>query len=189
MFHAGTGSEITFSGNATLAAYQQALASVIYFNGAIEPSREPVRLVQFQVFDGIFSSNTVTGSVNIILVDDNPLQLDCGAGVVNFTEGSGSSIALADSLTLSDLDSNHIVSGASVIITNEQEGDEILVDSSLTGSISIEPSGGGSRTWVDLVGEAMAMQYQVSHQTVLLSINKVMQFFCIYITCRKFFVI
>lgn len=153
-----TSNEITFSGNGTLAAYQQALTSVVYFNGAEEPSVDPVRQVLFQVYDGIFFSNRVTGFVNITLVDDNPPMLDCGAGVVTFTEGSASPVPLASFLTLSDSDADHVFTSASIVLTNPQADDEILVDASLSTSISVQSSSG---TRVDLTGSAMAMEYQV----------------------------
>lgn len=131
---------------------------MVYFNGAIEPLADTVRLVHFQVFDGTFSSNVLTGVVNITLVDDNPLTLDCGAGVVSFTEGSGSPVSLTGFLTLSDLDTDHTVSAASVAIVNAQEGDEILVDSSLATSISVQSS---SAARIELVGGGTVIEYQV----------------------------
>lgn len=149
---------ITFSGRGTIGTYQQAFASIVYFNGASEPTMNPVRQVQFQVFDGVFRSNVVTGFINVTLLNDNPLMLNCGAGMSSFIEDSETPIPLAGFLTLSDLDSNHIVSAASVIITNPQEGDEIQVDSSLAGPIGIQQSGG---TRLALTGAATAMQYQV----------------------------
>lgn len=157
---AATSNNITFSGNASLAAYQQALSSVVYFNGATEPSVDLVRMVLFQAFDGTFPSNVQTGFINVTLVDDNPLSLDCGAGVFGFTEGSGSPVSLAALLALSDLDADHEVSAASVVIGNAQLGDAIAVDAGLVpSSISMGPGGDGTR--IQLVGITTAMQYQV----------------------------
>ncbi len=154
---------ITFSGQSTIAVYQQALASVLYFNGANEPSTQPSRRVQFQVFDGIFYSNSIVGLINITLVDDNRLVLDCGAGISSFSEGQQVPVLLASFLSLSDLDSNHVVSGASVMITNAQQGDSIQFDSSLVmGSISIAQL---DEARIELSGIVMAMQYQVRGTT------------------------
>ena len=149
---------ITFSGSASLASYQQALASVVYFNSATEPSEGIIRAIQFQVFDGTFSSPVLTGLVNITLVDDNPLILQCGVGVVSFTEGSTTPISLAGLLTVSDLDADHEVLSASVAIGNTQQGDEIAVDAGLSSSINVRSTNGSS---IELVGIATDTQYQV----------------------------
>lgn len=157
--NAGTGTNITFSGAGTLATYQQALASVEYFNGATEPSADMLRLVEFQVFDGVFLSNTAMGLVNISLVDDNPLLLSCSPGLLSFSEGSTEPVSLASLLTLSDLDSDHVVLSVSVDIANAQEGDEIMADSGVVAeSITIQQNGVDR---VYLTGEARAMEYQV----------------------------
>ena len=129
-----------------------------YFNAADEPSRDPTRQVVFQVYDGVFFSNRVTGFVNITLVNDNPAMLDCGAGVVSFTENSPSPVPLASFLTLSDVDADHVFTGASIVVTNPQAGDELLVDSSLSSSISVQSSNG---TGLGLTGSAAAIEYQV----------------------------
>ncbi len=131
---------------------------MVYFNEAIEPTLDPARLVQFHVFDDRYASN-ITGFVNISLVNDNNLTLDCGAGLFSFTEGSNTPVFLAGLLSLSDLDTDHTVSEASVEITNAQLGDEIAVSSSLSSFIRIQQSNNGAR--VDLSGEAMVTEYQV----------------------------
>ena len=138
--------------------YQQALASVFYSNEASEPSMEPIRRIQFQVFDGLFSSNVLVGFVSINLEDDNQLMLDCGAGIVIFSEGSLNPVSLAAFLTLSDLDSNHVIVAASVSIANAQQGDEIQLNSLLANQINIQQTDG---IFLNLTGEATAMQYQV----------------------------
>ena len=56
---------IRFSGNASVSAYEQALSSVFYMNAAAAPSRIPLRRVTYEVTDGIFTSNTLTGLVNV----------------------------------------------------------------------------------------------------------------------------
>lgn len=56
---------IRFSGNASVSAYEQALSSVFYMNAAAAPSRTPLRRVTYEVTDGIFTSNTLTGLVNM----------------------------------------------------------------------------------------------------------------------------
>ena len=56
---------IRFSGNASVSGYEQALSSVFYMNTAAAPSRTPLRRVTYEVTDGIFTSNTLTGLINV----------------------------------------------------------------------------------------------------------------------------
>lgn len=131
----------------------------MYFNGIDEPPSDSInRLVLFQVFDAAFSSNVLTGEIAFTLVDDNPLLLNCGVGVVSFTEGAEFPVSLAGSLTISDLDSDHVVSAASVAIGNPQQGDAISVSSSLAPAISVQHI---DSTRIVLAGDAMDTDYQV----------------------------
>ena len=115
------------------------------------------------MFDGIFYSNFIVGLINITLIDDNRLMLDCGAGIISFLEGNQDPVPLSSFLSLSDLDSNHVVSGASIRITNAQQGDLIQFDSSLvTSPINIAQL---DEARIELSGRAMAMQYQVRGMT------------------------
>ena len=131
-----------------------ALSAIIYMNDAPEPSREN-RSVVFQVSDGVHSSNELTGTIYIRLVDDNPLVLSCGADVVGFTEGS-SVVNLSQLLVLSDADSNHEVSMGRVFIENPEPGDAIgLV---ISGPLRVQLV---NNTGVLIDGVGTAMQYQV----------------------------
>lgn len=153
---------INITGAGTVATYQQALASVQYFNGAEEPSASSLREVEFRVHDGDFFSNVATGFVNITLLDDNPAMLDCGNRMVSFTEDSSTPVPLASFLTLSDRDTDHFFTGASVAITNPQEGDEIVVDGTLSASVRVQLV---STTRIELTGDATGMEYQVRIST------------------------
>lgn len=119
---------------------------------------DPVRLVIFQVYDGVFFSDPVVGFVNITLRDDNPPMLECGSGMVSFIEDSVSPVPLATYLSLSDLDSDHVLTGAIIAITNPQEGDEILINSSVSNSVRIQSS---TSSRIELVGDATDLEYQV----------------------------
>lgn len=132
----------------------------MYINEAPEPTREPVRRVQFQVFDEQFESNVITGMIRITLINDNRLMLACGGGRFEFIEESQTPIMLASSLSLSDRDSDHVVLAARVSVTNAQEGDEISILASNSSSVSVQQV---TSTLVELSGSAMAMQYQVSN--------------------------
>ena len=157
--YAGTSTNITLSGQATVAVYQQALLALTYLNTADEPTKDPPRRVDMQVFDGRFFSNVATGFVNITLVNDNRLMLLCGGGLPMFTEGSTIPLPIASSLTVSDVDADHVLSSATVTLENAQMGDEIQVNDSARGELTVEQSSGVSIT---ITGQAMAAQYQVS---------------------------
>lgn len=125
---------------------------------APEPSHVPPRRITIEVNDGIFTSNTLTGLVNITLVNDNLLTLVCGVGVANFTEGRDSPVLLAQSLSLVDLDANHMILAARVAIQNPQEGDMIGVNTTgVGGGLEVQPNAGG----ITISGEATSAEYQV----------------------------
>ena len=147
---------ITFSGRGTLAAYEMALSSVIYFNTAVEPTLTN-RTVSFQVFDGNSFSNIANGVISIALVDDNPLMLMCGTGVANFEEESASPIPLAELLILRDADVDHMITGAEVSVQNPQLGDVLALGSDSGLSITRE-----SDTMIVVTGVAEDSVYQVS---------------------------
>ena len=148
---------IVFSGSASVSDYQQALSAVGYINRAPEPSPS-TRSVLYTVSDGIFTSNTATASLTLALINDNMLMLSCGAGVVNFMEGSQDPVPVASQLTLVDLDADHMITGASVDIGAPQEGDEISLDSSVTTDLDIVFQ---SATSVQVSGIAADNNYQV----------------------------
>ena len=159
MQYAGTSTNITLTGRATVAVYQLALFALTYLNTADEPTKDPPRRIDMQVFDGRFFSNVATGHVNISLVNDNRLMVICGGGSPMFTEGSTTPVPIASSLTVSDLDADHMLSSATVSLENAQAGDEIQVNDSARGELTVEQSSG---VLITITGQAMAAQYQVS---------------------------
>ena len=150
---------ITFTGAASVAAYEQALRLVTYQNTAPEPHHSQ-RQLTFQVSDGQFVSNVLQGAININLTDDNPLQLVCGSGSVGFTEGSNAPMNITHELTLSDLDVNHIVTSARVEIENAQEGDRIAVSPPSSGPLTVVNV---NDTMVEITGESQVTEYQVKN--------------------------
>ena len=149
---------ISLTGQGTVAVYQQALFAITYLNTANEPTRDPSRRVEMQVFDGRFYSNVATGFVNISLVNDNRLMLLCDGGLPMFMEGSTTPLPIASSLIVSDLDANHMLSSATVTLENAQTGDEIRINDSAHEGPTVEQTSGVSIT---IGGQAMAAQYQV----------------------------
>ena len=142
-----------------MAVYQQALLAITYLNTADEPTKDPPRRVDVQIFDGQFYSNVATGFVDISLVNDNRLMLICGGGLPMLTEGSTTLLPIASSLAVSDLDADHVLSSATVTLENAQAGDEIQVNDSARGELTVEQSSG---VLITVTGQAMAAQYQVS---------------------------
>ena len=140
-------------GSAHISSYEQALSSITYINNALEPTGEN-RTVIFQVSDSVHSSNELVGTIFVRLEDDNPLILSCDPGIVDFIEGSGP-INLAESLMLSDVDSNHEISSAIVLIENSEVGDAINLTPS--GSFNVQTT----TESILIVGVGNAAQYQV----------------------------
>ena len=141
-----------------MAIYQEALFAITYLNTADEPTKDPPRRVEMQVFDGRFFSNKAVGFVSISLVNDNRLMLLCGGGLPMLTEGSTIPLPIASSLTVSDLDTNHMLSSAIVMLENAQVGDVIQLNESAHGGLTVVQTSGVSIT---VSGQAMAAQYQV----------------------------
>ena len=164
-FHspAAEGNLVTLTGRGSIPVYQQALSSVTYINQADEPNSDIQREIVFQVYDGQQASNEMRGYVNISLVNDNRLMLLCDAGLSTFVEGSDSPIYLVPSLSLIDRDLDHVVSTANVTIQNAQDGDRIQINSSGSGGLVIEQSGGVS---IIISGDGMAAQYEVRGEMV-----------------------
>lgn len=123
-----------------------------------------MRVVTFQVFDGVHSSAPVSGQINISLVSDQPIMLSCGVSMTTFEEGSTTPTQLTPSLVLVDLDVDHVISSATVTISNAQMGDSIRVDSVVAGSLSVVNSGES----VSIRGDGSATQYEVHKVTALL---------------------
>ena len=151
---------ITLNGPATAAVYQQALYAITYLNTADEPTKDPPRRVQLQVYDGRFFSNIATAYVNISLVNDNRLMLVC-SGMHTFIEEFPNPLPVASSLMILDLDADHVISTATVMLENAQTGDEIQVNESASQGLTVEQTSGVSIT---MSGQAMAAQYQVNIQ-------------------------
>lgn len=146
---------ISFSGEASVNHYQQALRAVTYQNSAPEPSSAS-RTIVYQVSDEEFASNNLTGYITIGLIDDNDLILSCGSSPVLYTEGSSTTI-ISSTLMLSDLDDDHQVTSASIAITNPQNGDGLSVGS--VDGLSVANNG----VDIQITGESTASAYQVEN--------------------------
>ena len=83
-FNAGTGI-LSFSGSATLAAYQAALRSVTYVNTSDTPTTT-TRTVAWSGYDGTTNSAPVTSTITVAAANDAPV-LTAG-GALAYTEGA-----------------------------------------------------------------------------------------------------
>ena len=140
-----------------MTAYEQVLTLVTYRNIAPEPHHSQ-RQLTFQMNDGQFASNVLQGAININLTDDNPLLLVCATGSDVFTEGANTPVNLTHGLTLTDLDLNHVVTAARVVIQNAQEGDRITVSSPSSGPLAVANM---NDSVVQITGHGSAADYQV----------------------------
>uniref|UniRef100_A0A1X7V4J9 Cadherin domain-containing protein n=1 Tax=Amphimedon queenslandica TaxID=400682 RepID=A0A1X7V4J9_AMPQE len=148
---------ITISGPAPLLIYQQILSTITYTNTAPEPSMGN-RSIQYRVNDGIFSSDIIQSTVSVSLINDNPLILTCDGQTNQFTEGSGEAIFIGPSVSVSDLDSDHVISGADVMIVNGFSGDFISLPQSAVSGLHVTV--GVNDTSLRIEGNGTAAEYQ-----------------------------
>lgn len=92
-------------GNASLEDYQRALRTLTYRNLHVEPDTG-LRRIHIFVMDDLHVSNTVTISINIALINDNPPQLMTNGLTLSHVETSTSSlnVGTAADITLTDAD-------------------------------------------------------------------------------------
>ena len=72
-----------------LSNYQSVLSSLVYRNERFEPSPSN-RTISLYVNDGSFNSNTVSITITISLVNDNPLVLSCSPSFLYYKENINS---------------------------------------------------------------------------------------------------
>ena len=151
---------IIITGQGSVAVYQEVLSSITYLNTASPPTKNPPRRIEMQVFDGTFKSNIATGFVNISLVSDNSLMINCSSSLPTFTEGTLNPQPVANSLTVYDTDL--MINYATVILDNAQLGDEIGVNS-MPGGLTVNQT---SPVSIVISGQGTASQYQVTPFTM-----------------------
>ncbi|WP_440994871.1 hypothetical protein, partial [Cysteiniphilum litorale] len=133
-FNAGTG-VMTLTGSDTVANYQAALRSVLYYNTSDNPSTL-ARTVSFVVNDGDVNSTAATSTINVNAV--NNLPVITAGGTLNYTENDAASV-IDGTITVSDEDDTHIEEATVTITANYVNGEDILafVDTAnITGSFN-----------------------------------------------------
>lgn len=115
---AATGS-LTLSGIDTIANYNAALHSVTYQDQLPVPNTAATRTVEFQVTDGIFTSNAVSRNLTDRATSTSPV-LSGVNGTVNFVEGAAP-VTIAPNLAIDSL----TVTSATVSFVNWQGEDRV----------------------------------------------------------------
>ncbi|OED37189.1 hypothetical protein AB833_24385 [Chromatiales bacterium (ex Bugula neritina AB1)] len=122
-FNALTG-VMTVTGTDTVAAYQAALRAVTYENNSDNPSTVS-RTVTFTVDDGNTNSAAVSRNIDIIAVNDAPVQSTIEATAIAYSENDGN-VAVTSTITLSDVDDTNLASASVSITSNYVAGEDIL---------------------------------------------------------------
>ncbi len=112
----GSETIVTFTGSASKAVYQTAIAAVTFSNTTETPDSTD-RIVTVQVSDGTYSSNTATSTVHVVSVNDpSIIDLNSAASAgdvtrgnaVTFTEGDAAVSLATGSAEVSDITENDI---------------------------------------------------------------------------------
>ena len=82
-----TSQTLAVSGNGSETDYQTVLSSLTYFNRALEPSLG-TRHVSIQCMDAGLVSNTLVISINVTLINDNPILIKADPQHLLFLEGT-----------------------------------------------------------------------------------------------------
>ena len=116
---------LTLTGNASVAAYQSILRTIMYTNHSGDPDPTD-RIITFSANDGQSLSNIVTSTVKVVAVNDRP-QIDLNGGanpgtnLNTYYEAGSSASVLAPMLDLQDVDNTTLI-GAVIEIDNRLDG-------------------------------------------------------------------
>ncbi|HEX5372256.1 MAG TPA: cadherin-like domain-containing protein, partial [Aquabacterium sp.] len=155
----GTWSEntgtLTLSGYASLSDWQAALQSIRYVNSSDRPS-ETARDLTLTVHDGSVDSAPVTWRLDVQAVNDTPVLSSDGV-TPSYTENAAS-IAVADGLTISDLD-HDVLSQATIHIVGHVPAQDLL---SFTNSGDITGQWDADLGTLTLSGNASLADYEAA---------------------------
>ena len=116
-----TSQTLVLSGNASEAEYQAVLSSLVYINQEPEPSPGR-RTVSIQCHDAQLASNILPLSIDVILINDNPIIIEAEPQSVSFVEGDTTlPVGETVGLRLIDLDINSSVVWVEVSLENPQD--------------------------------------------------------------------
>lgn len=160
-FNSTTG-VLSLSGTTNLTNYQTALRSVTYENISSDPVTGLNRTIEFRVFDGIDSSATgVTRPISVSSLNTAPVLGDVEAS--NLFYPSGDTVAISETITLTDPDNTDIESVTFQITTNYNSAEDTLIFEPLFGITAAWTLGSGTLT---LTGPASKADFQSALRTV-----------------------
>ncbi len=154
---------LTLTGTASVANYQAALASITYgfspgngdpTGGGVDTSRT----ISWSITDGVSSSNTLTSTLNTVHVAPTVVA----GGTVSFT-GGGVPVTLDGALTVSDVDSNGNLTGATVAINSGFIAGDALA---FTNQNGITGSYNAATGVLTLSGTASIANYQAALESI-----------------------
>jgi hypothetical protein len=159
-YNASTG-VLTLSGKASLASYQAALSSITYSfspsNGDPTAGGDTTRSISWAVTDGVASSSSATSTVSTVNATHTPPVVS-GAGDTVLYAKHGPAVTLDPALTLSDADSNGLLSGATVSISSGFISGDTL--SAATSGTAITASYNAGTGVLTLSGQDTLAHYQ-----------------------------
>ncbi len=157
LFNPATG-VLSFSGTASLAAYQLTLRGVAYTNSSENPSAL-ARTIRFVVDDGLDLSNVLDLTVNVVPVNDPPV-ITGSLAQIQYTTGN---LVLDNTIAVTDLD-NTLITGGTVAITNNfiSVEDQLL----FTDQLGITGSYSAATGILTLTGTTTLANYTSALQTI-----------------------
>ncbi|WP_238591810.1 type I secretion C-terminal target domain-containing protein [Pseudomonas abietaniphila] len=170
-----SGTHIVLTGNASQAAYQDAIKAIKFSTSDLTSSAD--RSITVQVSDGTASSNTATTTVHVqanvvptIDLDLNDSSLASGNNFqIQFSQGHTTSVAIADSdVTIKDNDNSTSLKSATIALTNGKTGDALSVDSANLPSGITAKISGNVVTLTSAAGSSLA-DFQTAIQKVAFS--------------------
>jgi hypothetical protein len=169
-YNGATGT-LTLSGSATVANYQAALDSITF--GVSPSNADPTgggsdtsRAVTWSVTDGNAGtgvSNTGTSAVNVVHV----APTITAGGTVTFT-GGGSAVTLDSGLSVADVDSGGVLTGATVVVASGFLSGDLL---NFTNQNGITGSYNGATGTLTLSGSATVANYQAALDSITFGFN------------------
>ncbi|MBF0185981.1 MAG: tandem-95 repeat protein, partial [Magnetococcales bacterium] len=147
---------LTLSGAATVAAYQAALRTITYRNNGGENPTAGNRSLSYVLYDGLDSAAAVTGTLQVVAVNDAPVL--SGGTTLSYREGDGQQ-AIDGTVSVQDADSS-LLAGAMVRLTSGyRNGEDQLQLTSGGGITTLWDAASGTLT---LSGSASLAAYQAA---------------------------
>jgi RHS repeat-associated protein len=160
-YNSSTG-ELTLTGTATQAQYEEALESVKYSNSSNDPNTS-TRTVTFVVRDSSNGSSSAgTTTITLTAVNDAP-AITGVSNVANFSESTGTPVTIDSSVTITDPDNSNMNQATVSILTNFTSAEDSL---SFTASGGISGSYDSGTGVLTLSGTATKAQYETVLETV-----------------------